>query len=133
MNTLKVWRTSAGLAVLVLAGLTVNLRESGADPAPSAAPSVSRADLVNWLADSERGLWVQAGNAKWFYARFAHICPGLQATNSLAFETGAANRIDRTISVTVSGQRRCRVQSLVPSSGPPKNRNAGVPLQPQTQ
>ena len=133
MNTLKVWRTSAALAALVLVGLSMNLRESGADPAPSAAPSVSRADLVNWLADGEQGLWVQAANSKWFYARFANICPGLQSTNSLVFETGVANRIDRTSSVTVSGHLRCRVQTLGPSSGPPRNRNAGVLLQPQTQ
>jgi hypothetical protein len=111
----------------------MNLRVSGADPAPSAAPSVSHRDLLNWLADGEQGLWVQAGNSKWFYARFANTCPGLRSTNSLVVETGASNRIDRTSSVFVSGHRRCKVQTLVPSGGPPKDRNAGVQLQPQTQ
>lgn len=133
MSTLTVWRPSAAFAVLVLAGLTTNLRESGADPAPAAAPSVSHTDMLNWLADGQRGLWVQAGNSKWFYARFANVCSGLQSTNSLALETGASNRIDQTSSVIVSGHRRCKVQTLVPSSGPPKDRNAGLLLQPQTQ
>ena len=133
MSTSIVWRASAAFAALLLAGLTMNLRESGADPAPTAAASVSRADMLNWLADGQKGLWIQAGNFKWFYARFANICPGLQSTNSLVFETGASNRIDRTSSISVSGHRRCQMQTLVPSNGPPKNRNAGVLLQPQTQ
>jgi hypothetical protein len=132
MTTLRVWRASAAFAVLVLAGLTMNLRESAADTAPTAATSVSRADMLNWLADGETGLWIQAGNSKWFYARLASICPGLQSTNSLVFETGASNRIDRTSSIFVSG-RRCKVQTLIASDGPPKNRNAGVLMQPQTQ
>ena len=133
MSTSIVWRASAAFAALLLAGLTMNLRESGADPAPTAAASVRRADMLNWLADGQKGLWIQAGNFKWFYARFANICPGLQSTNSLVFETGASNRIDRTSSISVSGHRRCQMQTLVPSNGPPKNRNAGVLLQPQTQ
>ena len=133
MTTWRVWRASAAFAVLVLAGLTMNLRESAADTAPTASPSVSHADMLNWLADGQTGLWIQAGNSKWFYARFANICPGLQSTNSLVFETGASNRIDRTSSIFVSGQRRCKVQTLIASDGPPKNRNAGVLMQPQTQ
>ena len=133
MTTLRVWRASAAFAVLVLAGLTMNLRESAADTAPTAATSVSHADMLNWLADGQTGLWIQAGNSKWFYARFANICPGLQSTNSLVFETGASNRIDRTSSIFVSGQGRCKVQTLIASNGPPKSRYAGVLPQPQTQ
>jgi hypothetical protein len=89
--------------------------------------------MLNWLADGQTGLWIQAGNSKWFYARFANICPGLESTNSLVFEMGASDRIDRTSSIFVWGHQRCKVQTLVPSSGPPENRNAGLLLQPQTQ
>ena len=133
MSTLRVWRGSAACTVLALAGLTMNPRESVADPAPTAATPLSHAGMLNWLADGQEGLWIQAGNSKWFYARLANSCPGLQSTNWLVFETGASNRIDRTSSISVSGHRRCKVQTLVPSNGPPKNRNAGVLLQPQTQ
>ena len=133
MNTSRVWRGSAAFAVLVVAGLTMNVRESAADPAPTAARSVSHADMLNWLADGQTGLWIQAGNSKWFYARLASHCPGLQSTNSLVFETGASNRIDRTSYIFVSGQRPCKVQTLIASDGLPKNRNAGVLMQPQTQ
>ena len=133
MNTSRFWRASAAFAVLVVAGLTMNVRESAADTAPTVARSVSRADMLNWLADGQTGLWIQAGNSKWFYARLASTCPGLQSTNWLVFETGASNRIDRTSCIFVSGQRRCKVQTLIASDGPPKNRNAGVLQQPQTQ
>ena len=133
MSTLRVWRASAAFAVLVVAGLTMNVRESAADPAPTAARSVSHADMRNWLADGQAGLWIQAGNSRWFYARLASLCPGLESTNWLVFETGASNTIDRTSSISVSGQGRCKVQTLVPSNGPPKNRYAGLLLQPQTQ
>ena len=133
MADLTVCRTTAVLAVLVLAGVTMNPRESRADPAPAVAPSVTHADMLNWLADGLHGLWMQAGNSKWFYARFANVCPGLQSTNSLVLDTGASNRIERTSYVIVAGQRRCKVQTLVPSSGPPRDRNAGLREQPQTQ
>jgi hypothetical protein len=96
----------------------------GADPIPTATQSVSHVDLLNWLADGERGLWVQADNSRWFYARFANVCAGLRSSNSLVFETGASNRIDRANSVIVSGQRRCGVLDVVPSSRPPKDYRA---------
>jgi hypothetical protein len=133
MNSSRVWRASAAIAVLVVAGLTMNLREARADAAPAAASSVSHADMLNWLADGQAGLWIQAGNSRWFYARLASLCPGLESTNWLVFETGASNRIDQTSSISVSGQGRCKVKALVPSNGPPKNRYAGLLPQPQTQ
>lgn len=132
MNTSRI-RASAAFAVLVVAGLTMNVRESAADTAPTAARSVSHADMLNWLADGQTGLWIQAGNSRWFYARFANLCPGLQSTNSLVFETGASNRIDRTSSISVPGRGRCKVQTLIASDGPPKDRYAGLLAQPQTQ
>lgn len=130
MNGLT-WRTSMALAILVLMG-SLKFRESDADPAPEVM-TANHPDMLNWVADGEQGLWIQAGNSKWFYARFADVCTGLQSINSLVFETGGSNRVDRTSSVILPGRRRCNVHSLVPSSGPPKNRNARVVLQPQTQ
>jgi len=135
---MKYWYVPALAATTLLASAESvsadwSVSAEAADPIPTATQSLSHADLLNWLADGEQGLWVQAGNSRWFYARFTNICPGLRSSNSLVFETGASNRIDRTSSVIVSGQQRCSVQNVMPSSGPPKDRNAGVPLQPQTQ
>jgi hypothetical protein len=113
--------------------LAMHVAESDPAPAVTAATFVNHADLINWLADGERGLWIQANNLRWFYASFAGVCRGLNSTNSLVFDTRASSKIDRTSSVIVSGHGPCRVQTLVPSSGPSKNRNTKVVLQPQTQ
>jgi hypothetical protein len=98
-----------------------------------AAPSVHRADMRNWLADGERGLWIQGGNSEWFYARFTAACHGLNSTNSLVFDTGSSGNIDRTTSVVLPEGGRCEMQTFGPSAGPPKNRNADVVPAPQTQ
>jgi hypothetical protein len=114
------------LAMLASAPMTVTIAE--ATPADASAPAafVNRAEMINWLADGERGLWIQARHRKWFYARFTAVCQGVNSTNSLAFITRASDRIDRTSSVAVPAGRRCRLRSLVPSGGPPEKRNADV-------
>ena len=94
---------------------------------------VSHAQLRNWLADGVRGLWIQGGNSEWFYARFSAACHGLNSTNSIVFYTGASGNIDRTTSVVLPGGGRCEMQTFAPSAGPPKNRNADVVPEPQTQ
>jgi len=94
---------------------------------------VSHAQLRDWLADGERGLWIQAGDLQWFYARFVHACQGLSATNSLLFDTRGSDNIGTTSAVVVPGGARCTVLTFLPSDGPPKDRNAGVLLQPQAQ
>ena len=98
-----------------------------------APPFVHRADIRYWLADGERGIWIQGGNSSWFYARFSGACHGLNSTNSLAFDTGSSDHIDRTSSVVLPGGARCEMQTFAPSAGPPKNRNADVLPQPQQQ
>jgi hypothetical protein len=133
MNTAKLWSTSAAIAALATADLPMHVAESDPAPAVTAAAFVNHADLINWLADGERGLWIQANNLRWFYASFTGVCHGLNSTNSLVFDTRASSKIDRTSSVIVSGHRPCRVQTFVSSSGPPKNGDTKVVPQPQAQ
>jgi hypothetical protein len=123
------------LAIGVLAYLSYQQAPAVKDAAGTlaAAPSVHRADMRNWLADGERGLWIQGGDTEWFYARFSAACHGLNSTNSLAFDTGASGDIDRTTSVILPEGGRCKMQTFAPSAGPPKNRNADVVPAPQTQ
>ena len=123
------------LAIGVLAYLSYHQAPAMKDAAGTlaAAPSVHRADMRNWLADGERGLWIQGGNAEWFYARFSTACHGLNSTNSLVFDTGSSGNIDRTSSVVLPGGGRCAMQTFAPSAGPSKNRNANVVPAPQTQ
>ncbi len=132
MNTSRAWRIPA--AALVLAMTPAALTVAGPYLAGVDGGSfVSHADLRDWLADGERGLWIQAGNLRWFYARFAQACQGLSVTNSLLFDTRGSDNIDSTSAVVIPGVGRCTVLTFVPSEGPPKDRNLGVLLQPQAQ
>jgi hypothetical protein len=133
MNLARAWRASTAIAVLATVPLTVTVADSDSPAARAAAAFFNRTDMRNWLADGERGLWIQMGSLKWFYARLTGRCPGLDSTNSLAFDTRASGNLHRTTSVVVPGRGRCIVQSFAPSSGPAKDRNAKVVLQPQAQ
>ena len=122
------------LAIGVLAYLSYHQGPAVKDAAGTfAAPSVRRTDMRNWLADGERGLWIQGGNSEWFYARFSAACRGLNSTNSLVFDTGSSGDINRTTSVVLPEGGRCQMQTFAPSAGPPKDRNADVVPAPQTQ
>jgi hypothetical protein len=116
--------------MLAGAPMTVTIAEPNPAAARATAAFVNRAEVINWLADGERGFWIRARNLKWFYARFTGVCQGVNSTNSLVFNTHASGNIDRTSSVTVPAGGRCRLRSLVPSGGPPEKRNADVVLQP---
>ena len=179
-----------GLIAITSLGLAPAMPIAAANPAPV---SISRDQMVNWLADGERGLWIQANTLDWFYARFASGCHGIgkttsivfetdasghvdgissvtmpagtqcrprslapsmwiqmntldwfyarfasgcreiSKTNSIAFETDASGHIDGRSAVNMPGGARCRLHSLAPSGGPPKNRNADVVPRPQDQ
>jgi hypothetical protein len=125
----------AAIAALVLA--VAAPRIASADPIstkPSVkTPALQRTEMRDWLADGERGIWIQMRSLKWFYARLTARCPGLDSTNSLGFGTGASVRLERMTSVLVPGHGSCGVRGLVPSGGPAKDRNVKVVLQPQTQ
>ena len=132
MNTLRAARPCATIALLAGQQLTVAL----ALPYPAdtvATASVSHAELRDWVADGEHGIWIQTRDLKWFYVRLMGGCHGLSSTNSLAFETGASGYIHRYSSVVLPGRARCVVQTLAPSAGPPQKRYADVVMQPQTQ
>jgi hypothetical protein len=64
---------------------------------------------------------------------FSTVCHGVNATNSVVFDTDASGKIDRNTTVVVPQRGRCRVRTLVASVGPPANRNADVEPQPQSQ
>jgi hypothetical protein len=133
MNFVRAWRIP-GAAALVVAMAPLGLTFAGPYlEAVDRGSFVSHAQLRNWLADGERGLWIQGGNSEWFYARFSAACQGLNSTNSLAFDTGSSSNIDRTTSVVLPGGGRCEMQTFAPSAGPPKNRDADVVPEPQTQ
>jgi hypothetical protein len=132
MNISSAWRTTAVVAALVTAPLNVTFAASNPAGAAGAAAFVHHADLRNWVADGERGLWIQAGN-EWFYARFSEACRGVNSTNSLVFDTQLSGNIDRTTSVVMPGGGRCGLRTFAPSAGPPQDHYADVEPQPQAQ
>ena len=121
------------IAVFTAAASIVTLTEANPAVASGSAAFVHHADMRDWLADGERGLWIEAGNGSWFYARFAGVCHGVNSTNAVAFDTPATDNIDRRSAVIIPGGIRCRFQSFARSDGPPQNRNADLLLQPQSQ
>ena len=131
MGISRVWLIFS--ATSLMAPMAATLADPYRSSIESAAAAVRHSQLRDWLADGERGLWIQAGDLKWFYARFAHACRGLAATNSLLFETRGSDSIDRSSAVLVPGSGRCTMLTFGRSVGPPTDRNVGVLPQPQAQ
>ena len=131
-NSARAWRIAGAALVLAMTPLGLTLAGPYLEEVDRGS-FVSHAQLRNWLADGERGLWIQGGNSEWFYVRFAGACHGLNSTHSLMFDTGSSGNIDRTTSVVLPRGGRCAMQTFAPSAGPPKNRNADVAPEPQTQ
>jgi hypothetical protein len=128
MNTPTAVCRFTAIAMLASTPMAVTIAESNAASATGAF--VNRGEMINWLADGERGLWIQVRSYNWFYARFTGACQGVHSTNSLVFNTSASGNIDRTSSVTLPAGEQCRLRSLAPSVGPPEDRNAHIVLQP---
>ena len=133
MRFLQSWRIPLITILLAASPLAASVAETYTDDVDSAPTFLHRALLRDWLADGERGLWLQAVDLSWFYVRFAHACHGLSATNSVSFDTRGSDHIDSRSAVVVPGSGRCTVLSFLPSHGPPQGRNATVVMQPQAQ
>ena len=133
MRLSQTWHIPLITIVLAASPLAASVAGNYLADVDSAAGFLDHARLRDWLADGERGLWLQAVDLRWFYARFAHLCHGLSSTNSLSFDTRGSGNIDSRSAVIVPGSGRCTVLSFAPSHGPPQSRNASVVMQPQAQ
>ena len=133
MSFLRTWRMPLVTIVLAVSPMATAVAGPYLTDVDSTTTFLNHAQLRDWLADGEQGLWLQAIDLRWFYARFTHACHGLTATNSLSFDTRGSDTIDSRSAVVVPGSGRCTVLSFLPSTGPPKSRNAAVVMQPQAQ
>jgi hypothetical protein len=133
MSFSQTWRIPLVTLVLATSPMTTAVGGTYLTDVDSTTTFLNHAQLRDWLADGERGLWIQAIDLRWFYARFKRACHGLSATNSLSFDMRGSDTIDSTSAVVVPGSGRCTVLSFLPSQGPPQSRNAGVVTQPQAQ
>ena len=133
MSVPRTWRTLVVTITLALSPLGTSVAGTYGEGFDGTAAFLSHSQLHDWLADGEQGVWVQSDDLRWFYARFAHPCHGLGATNSVHFETRGSGHIESGSAVTLPGSGRCTMSNFVPSRGPPKDRNADVVPEPQTQ
>ena len=133
MSFLRTWRMPLVTIVLAVSPMATAVAGPYLTDVDSTTTFLNHAQLRDWLADGEQGLWLQAIDLRWFYARFTHACHGLTATNSLSFDTRGSDTIDSRSAVVVPGSGRCTVLSFLPSTGPPKSRKAAVVMQPQAQ
>ena len=62
-----------GLIAITSLGLAPAMPVAAANPAPA---SVSHDEMVNWLADGERGLWIQVNTLEWFTRSSPAGAPG---------------------------------------------------------
>ena len=82
-------------------------------------PFVGTIGLYNFAADSDRGVYLQDQQRRWYYARISGVCTGLPFSNRIAVDTRfGGSQLDRTGILLVDGQR-CHIDSLTASNGPP--------------
>lgn len=82
-------------------------------------PFADQRGIENWEADGNKGLWIQARDRHWYYARFFAPCSGLAFHESLGFKFGPAGELDRWSEVYTRDSGHCSFTSLVASDGPP--------------
>jgi hypothetical protein len=82
-------------------------------------PFMDTIGLYNYQADSDRGVWLQDQQRRWYYATVLAPCIGLPYANRIGVDTRfGGSSLDRTGSLLVDRQS-CHLTSLVTSNGPP--------------
>ncbi|WP_066812943.1 DUF6491 family protein [Sphingomonas asaccharolytica] len=82
-------------------------------------PFIGTIGLYNFEADSDRGVWLQDQQRRWYYATVVGPCTGLPFANRIGVDTRfGGTQLDRTGTLLVDRQR-CPINSLVASNGPP--------------
>jgi hypothetical protein len=82
-------------------------------------PFIGTIGLYNFEADSDRGVWLQDQQRRWYYATVVGPCTGLPFASRIGVDTRfGGSQLDRTGTLLVDRQR-CPINSLVASNGPP--------------
>jgi len=82
-------------------------------------PFIGTIGLYNFEADSDRGVWLQDQQRRWYYATVVGPCTGLPFAVRIGVDTRfGGSQLDRTGTLLVDRQR-CPINSLVASNGPP--------------
>lgn len=101
--------------------LAAPMPAGAASPTPSQAeiPFANMGGIWDWAADGTRGIYIQALNRQWYYARLLAPCINLPFAERVGFvaEPGSG-AFDKFSSIVVRGQE-CPVVSLTRSGPPP--------------
>jgi hypothetical protein len=76
MGISRLWRISVAIMVAAASPMAASIADPYLIDRDSGAFVLDHSQLRNWRADGERGIWMQADDLRWFYARFAHTCHG---------------------------------------------------------
>jgi hypothetical protein len=95
-----------------------------AHPAAKTEARIPRmANFLEWVADGDRGLYIQAESGKWYYASTRGPCARLSSATALSFQTAPNGDLDRYGAIRSEGWR-CLLSSVT-QSGPPPSRKKG--------
>ncbi len=93
-------------------------------PAPEVSiPFASKDGIQQWKADGTKGVYIQ-GSGGWYYARTMGDCPRLPTAITIAFETSAADQLDKYGAIHAEGWR-CQLQSVTRTDPPAQRKKAG--------
>lgn len=93
--------------------------EIASKPAEESIPFISTGSIRNWRADGRDAIYVQDTGGKWYRGTFMSPCIDLPYAETIGFETGGPDRLDRFSSIIVRGQS-CKLDSLVKTAPPSK-------------
>jgi hypothetical protein len=136
MNTLRIAVIATGLIACVLAVKAAGAADAPAPPAVAATPNTplpeasipfARRNIFNWVADGEKGIWVQAIGRQWYYGTFLSPCYGLPFREGVAFRFGPSGELDKWGAVIVRRSPVCVFRSFTASDGPPQAKKKTKP------
>lgn len=114
-------KIAAALVALALASPAGAQSQSPPAGKEAAIPFVSRDGILNFRADSNQAVWIQALDGKWYRATLLDRCIGLASALSLGFRTSGIDQLDNHGAIIVEG-RTCPINHLVRSNPPPRRR-----------
>ena len=82
----------------------------------------SNSSIRNWVADRDRGVWIQDRSRNWYYGTFFGVCLEVDFAHVIGVDTRGTSRLDRFSTIIVRGER-CPLSSFVTSSAPPSKKD----------
>lgn len=114
---------SLTLAALPLALLGAGAQAQTAAPEtgkPASIPFIRFNTLRDFEADSDKGVYLQDQQRRWYYASVVGPCTALPFAVKIGVDTRfAGDTLDSTGTLLVDGDR-CKIDKLVTSGPPPK-------------